>query len=164
MYTAPVQIQTFVAAGGRHRPGSRFVAIEDVAGTLGAEHPEGFVRLQVGSRVLLDERHWDAIDLLWIELIEMCNCLSRGESYSFLFPDQPLEFAAEFEPRAGEVALSVGGERPVVTSRGEFLAAIVRAGLVAMEQMRRIMPRGGERYGRYVEELRGMAQASNDEI
>lgn len=154
MHVAPVRYQTFVAECGTHRPGGRFIPIEEVASPFTTEIAEGVIQLRIGPRDVLDESHWDVIDSLWAELVEACRSLQQDRSYRFYFPDQPLLLAIELDPRTGAVAVSVGDERPARTSRDEFLIATVAAAATTFQHLRRLFPKNAGAYDHQLRELR----------
>lgn len=128
-----------------------FVAIGEYHGAISEpDYVEGVMMLAVDGVVLLDERDWDLIDLLWHYVITVLEDLARSGSGETMFPDQ--QVVLRFE-RLGDhrvlISYLVPGQTPVTAQcrLDELYSAMIAAGRHFFGEMIRLDP-SGERFHR----------------
>ena len=88
---------------------------------------EGAITIRSDEEYILDFRHWDLVDQLWVYLLHAAyEMLTQKKEVKFYFPDQPIEFKMKMVSDYA-ILLSVKGEKHVVNSK-EFVEALLEGG------------------------------------
>ena len=88
---------------------------------------EGAITIRSDEEYILDFRHWDLVDQLWVYLLHATyEMLTQKKEVKFYFPDQPLEFKMKMVSDYA-ILLSVKDEKHVV-NRKEFMEALLESG------------------------------------
>ncbi|MBR4084275.1 MAG: hypothetical protein IKK33_08355 [Lachnospiraceae bacterium] len=91
------------------------------------DYIEGAITICSDEKYILDFRHWDLVDQLWVYLLHATyEMLTQKKEVKFYFPDQPIEFKMKLVSDYA-ILLSVKGEKHVVNSK-EFLEALLDGG------------------------------------
>ena len=143
--TPTVEIRSFMKVDGD------LIPIEEFQGPIiDRLYIEGAIEMSVGRQTLLSRDMVDYIDQLWAYLVEGLGEVMVGREFSTCYPDMPLTIV--LRPQGDRVAIKVGSRAEVSVMRNELCRALVSAGTVFFERLRRFES-VGDRYLRILAEL-----------
>lgn len=91
------------------------------------DYIEGAITICADEEYILDFRHWDLVDQLWVYLLHaVYEMLTQRKEVKFYFPDQPIEFKVKMLSDYA-ILLSVKDEKHIV-NRKEFMEALLEGG------------------------------------
>ncbi|WP_144410273.1 hypothetical protein [Chromobacterium vaccinii] len=123
----------------------------------------GSICLIVDGCAVFDKELWDCVDQLWSYVVDGLYCLSKGQPFSFYFPDQAAFVSFNLTPKGDqvEIFIDLNGGRHVLVSKALFLQSMKKGGEGFFNIMRNKVP---EYEDSWMECLKKLGQVSQTDI
>lgn len=135
--------------------GEQFIPIEEYSGMVPDEYyVEGAIYCKINGQIILELKHWDLVDQLWVYIVQGLVALDRNEMYESSFPDQPR--LLRVEPVAATCARITIGEVSYEVDRESFVRAMKEGAERFFASITRLCPASKDTWDRYLTEVRSL--------